>query len=707
MNLNSTLAFVAAGFAGVLALGALVRKRRSLAGWSFAAGMAILALEALFDGLSFREGSPEGVASFQGAVFVTKAFAPAVWLFFSLTYSRGNYREFLVRWRVILVAALVLPVFLAVVFHTELLQVFSSPESGHGFWFRLAGRPSKALNGLFLVATVLILTNFERTFASAVGTARWRIKFFVLGVGVIFGARFYTGTEMLIFSGYSLSLKTIETAALLLGCVLIAAAYFRSGFSEIDVYPSRTVLQTSVTVLLAGAYLFVVGVLAQIAARFGGAGSFPIEAFLVLLGLVVLAVLLLSNRVRQFLQLFLSRHFKRPQHDFRQIWNRFSGNISTVLEEDDLCGAAGKLISETFNALSVSIWLFDGQDGRLFRASSTLHLEREQPDDDSPRGVAVTEWASLSLNQLSRPFELEKAKEKWTEKLKQINTGRFRTGGNRVCVPLVAGEHRLGIIILADRVGGLPYTAEEMDLLKCIGDQVAGSLLNIRLNSEVTLGKEMDALRNMSAFFIHDLKNTASTLNLMLQNLPVHFDDPSFREDALRGIGGAVERINHLIGSLSALRRELLLNPTEVDLNLLVTETLRQLDCTGEAKLITKLDPVPKIGADREQLQSVVTNLLLNAREAIVGDGQITVETRQRNGWVTLSVADNGCGMSATFVKNSLFRPFATTKKKGLGIGMFHAKVIVEAHRGNIQVKSKPGSGTTFEITLPLRFRGE
>jgi putative PEP-CTERM system histidine kinase len=706
MNLNSTLAFVAAGSSGVLALAALVHNRRSLASWSFAAGMAILALEALFDGLSFSEGTPDRLASLQGAVFVTKAFAPAVWLFFSLRYSRGNYREFLVRWRAILVAAFVLPVFLAVVFHAQLLQVFALPEPAHGIWFHLAGRPSKALNGLFLIAAVLILTNLERTFASAVGTARWRIKFFVLGLGVIFGARFYTGTEILIFSGYSLSLQTIETAALLLGCVLIAAAYFRSGFSEIDVYPSRTVLQTSVTVLLAGAYLFVVGVLAQIAARFGGAGSFAIEAFLVLLGLVILAVLLLSNRVRQLLQLFLSRHFKRPQHDFRQTWNRFTRKISTLLDEDDLCGAAGKLISETFNALSVSIWLFDGQDGRLVRASSTLHLEREQPDD-SPRAVAVTEWASLSLNQLSRPFELEKAKEKWTEKLKEINTGRFRTGGNRVCVPLLVGEHRLGIIILADRVGGLPYTAEEMDLLKCIGDQVAVSLLNIRLNSEVMLGKEMDALRNMSAFFIHDLKNTASTLNLMLQNLPVHFDDPSFREDALRGIGGAVERINHLTGSLSALRRELLLNPTEVDLNLLVTETLRQLECTGETKLVTKLDLVPKIGADREQLRSVVTNLLLNAREAIVRDGQITVETRQRNGWVTLSIADNGCGMSATFVKNSLFRPFATTKQKGLGIGMFHAKVIVEAHRGNIQVKSKPGAGTTFEVTLPLRFRGE
>jgi putative PEP-CTERM system histidine kinase len=548
--------------------------------------------------------------------------------------------------------------------------------------------------------------NLERTFRSAVGTTRWRIKFFVLGLAVIFGARFYARSQALVFSGYDLALTNIETVALLLGCVLMAAAYFRSGFIEIDVYPSRAVLHTSVTVLLAGIYLFFVGVLAQIVVHFGGAGSFPLEAFLVLLGLVILAVLLLSNRVRQSIQLFISRHFARPQHDFRQIWTRFTASMSSVLDEGDLCVAAGRLISETFNALSVSIWLLDSHYERLVRASSTLHSEQEQAGD-STREVAAKEWNSISLNKLSRPFELERAKEKWTENLKEISAGRFRTGGNRICVPLLAGEHRLGVIILADRVSGIRYTGEEMDLLKCIGDQVGVSLLNLRLTKKIMLGKELEAFQTMSAFFIHDLKNTASTLSLMLQNLPIHFDDPAFRKDALRSIGGTVDRINDLISSLSAFRHELHLNPTELDLNLLVTETLKSLDCAGDAELVTKLDPLPKMVGDREQLRSMITNLLLNARDAVGGAGRIMVETRQRNGWVTLSIADNGCGMTPAFVKNSLFRPFSTTKKKGLGIGMFHAKMIVEAHRGNIQVKSELGSGTTFEVMLPLKSPAE
>jgi signal transduction histidine kinase len=106
--------------------------------------------------------------------------------------------------------------------------------------------------------------------------------------------------------------------------------------------------------------------------------------------------------------------------------------------------------------------------------------------------------------------------------------------------------------------------------------------------------------------------------------------------------------------------------------------------------------------ADSEQLRSVVTNLLLNASEAVGRNGRIEVKTAERDGWVTLSVSDNGCGMAPEFVRDSLFRPFKTTKKKGLGIGMFQTKMIVEAHHGHLRVQSEPGKGTAFHVSLPL-----
>jgi len=118
---------------------------------------------------------------------------------------------------------------------------------------------------------------------------------------------------------------------------------------------------------------------------------------------------------------------------------------------------------------------------------------------------------------------------------------------------------------------------------------------------------------------------------------------------------------------------------------------------------VKELHLEPKLKVDRGQFGSVITNLLLNARDAVGPGGEVRIETRQSDSWAIVSVADNGCGMSPGFLRTSLFRPFQTTKKKGLGIGMFQSKMIVEAHRGKIQVESEPGAGTTFRVMLPLK----
>ena len=182
----------------------------------------------------------------------------------------------------------------------------------------------------------------------------------------------------------------------------------------------------------------------------------------------------------------------------------------------------------------------------------------------------------------------------------------------------------------------------------------------------------------------------------------MHFDDPEFREDALRGISTIVKRINHLIGRLGVLRNKLDLKPVESDLNEVVGEALKSLNWVGEVELVKELHPVPKISADTERLQSVVINLLLNAREAAGNGGQVRIQTGQRDGHAFLTVADNGCGMSPAFIRDSLYRPFHSTKKEGLGVGLFQSRMIIEAHKGSIQVESEPGKGTTFLVTLPL-----
>jgi putative PEP-CTERM system histidine kinase len=275
--------------------------------------------------------------------------------------------------------------------------------------------------------------------------------------------------------------------------------------------------------------------------------------------------------------------------------------------------------------------------------------------------------------------------------------GRFR-----YCVPLAAGSEFLGFMALNERMTKEPLSLEDFDLLKTLADQTAGMILNLKLIDRLGQARELEAFQTVSAFFVHDLKNVASTLSLMLQNLPAHYDNPEFRQDALRIMSASVKKIQDMCGRLSLLKDRIELQQRECDLSELVSNTLAGLNGSLQALLVQDLRPVPKLRLDPEQMQKVLVNLILNAGDALPNGGEIRLSTSQEGDKVAIAVTDNGCGMSREFLEKSLFHPFKTTKDHGSGIGLFQSKMIVEAHRGWIEVESREGQGSTFRVVLPL-----
>jgi hypothetical protein len=211
----------------------------------------------------------------------------------------------------------------------------------------------------------------------------------------------------------------------------------------------------------------------------------------------------------------------------------------------------------------------------------------------------------------------------------------------------------------------------------------------------------MEAFQHLSAFFIHDLKNLASRLSLTLQNAPTHLDDPEFRRDMLSTMSLTVAEIDDTCSRLWPLSGRLELRRQEADINELVTSTLRSLNGAITASVTEDLHDLPAARVDPEQIQKVLVNLVLNASDAAGAAGEVRVGTARGEGCVFVSVTDNGCGMSREFMERSLFEPFCTTKRQGLGIGLFHARKIVEAHQGRIEVESAEGAGSTFRVVLP------
>src|SRR5262249_26704650 len=161
-------------------------KKPSLARWCFFAGMAVLGIDGLLTGLSLRAIQLSEALRWLTLGLTVSSFVPVAWLGFSLTYSRGDYRESLARWSIPLSMVALLPIALSLGFQQQLLDVAPAGQAGDGIQLR-SGPIGKALNVMLLVALVWILMNLEHTFRSAVGTMRWRIKFVVLGLVVIFG----------------------------------------------------------------------------------------------------------------------------------------------------------------------------------------------------------------------------------------------------------------------------------------------------------------------------------------------------------------------------------------------------------------------------------------------------------------------------------------------------------------------------------------
>jgi putative PEP-CTERM system histidine kinase len=699
MSTAVTLAYVSAACAGVVMLIAAFRGWRSVSVWFFGVGMAVFAAESVFVGLGTDAVLREEASRWQAWRLAAMSLLPCVWLFFSLSYARGNAREFLRRWRYSLAISLLAPAIFGLACPRRLLFSAVDLNEDSAQWVFRLQPAGVALELFFLISALLILMNLERTFRAAVGTMRWRIKFMILGVGIIFAVRAYTASQALLLRRLDPSLVSVDSVALLLGCLLLVRSLFRD-VSEVAVFPSDAIFENSLTALIGGIYLVSVGILARLALWVQSATNFQTRAFFLLILLVAVTVVALSDRVRLHTRRFISRYFQRPLYDYRTVWRTLIEGTASCVKQTELCHAAATLFSQVFEVLTVTVWLVDEKRQGLIFATSTSLSSAAGTELQPSREEALAIIQALQNH--ADPVDIETSDKIWAAALRHMNPGRFQTGGSRVCVPLTARNQLLGMIVLADRVSGVYLSLQDFDLLRCVGDQIAAQLLNVQLSQKLLQAKELEAFQTMSAFFVHDLKNTASTLNLMLQNLPIHFDNPEFRADALRGVGKTCEHINHLISRLSLLRHDLQIKAAASDLNDVIGRVLSTWNGLSGVTLVKNLRPCPRLLLDQEQIHKVVTNLVINATEAVSANGEVRVETQQNNGWAVLTVADNGCGMTPEFLNRALFRPFQTTKKKGFGIGMFQSKMIVEAHGGRIEVESELKKGTIFRVLLPI-----
>jgi len=242
-----------------------------------------------------------------------------------------------------------------------------------------------------------------------------------------------------------------------------------------------------------------------------------------------------------------------------------------------------------------------------------------------------------------------------------------------------------------------------------------------RLKEQLLQSQKMEAIGRLAGGIAHDFNNLLAIISGYAESLTRRLADETLRSHASE-IQNAAERGGALTRQLLAFGRRGVLKPEVLNLNTCISgmsEMLRRL-LSRETYIQINSDPkLPDIEADRGQMEQVILNLALNARDAMIGGGTLTISTGRRKlsateatmaglregEYVVLSVADTGRGIEPG-VRPHIFEPFFTTKEgQGTGLGLSIVYGIVQQAGGNVLVESEVGKGARFDVYLPVRSR--
>jgi signal transduction histidine kinase len=276
-----------------------------------------------------------------------------------------------------------------------------------------------------------------------------------------------------------------------------------------------------------------------------------------------------------------------------------------------------------------------------------------------------------------------------------------------LCIPLLARDDIVGEIILDNAITRTPITPADIKLAGLCGLIAGNYIYSTTLHRKLLDTEKMAAMGEMAMFVTHQLRNPIVAVGGFTDQLL----KPDFPEDKKRRnltiIRDEVRRLEDIIYQMGHFLKVSLKEPVYFDPGPVLAGVFDSPEVQAKAQgcaLNVKLEPgLPQILSDPISFGEVVRNLLDNAFDATPAGGRITVRAyrKNRNGFV-LSIRDTGKGISNPD-KDQLFRPFFTTKEKGMGLGLPFIKRVMDTCGGKIEVQSRAGKGALFKLIFICR----
>lgn len=616
-----------------------------------------------------------------------ESLLPATLLLFSMTYARQiSHRSISALWWALLGVSALFPMSTVLVpadsfFYSPDLQIEQMMFLGNaGYWFYMG----------VMVYCILAIMNIEATYSAASVSEKWRIKFEVIGVGSILAVLIFYFSQGLLYRSINMNLIPIRSGVFIIASVLIGYSKIFRGDS-VRIAVSQYILYRSMTLLTVGLYLLILGLIGEGLRYFGVAFSRDLTIFTAFATGIGMVIILLSGRLRRRAVVFLRKHFYAHKYDYRDEWLKFTEHLSSCKTIEDVYNAILTTYRETFGLKGASLYLLD-KETKTYTLATTHNVSGgERRLEISPGLVSYF----VERGRVFNPFDGE------YNPTSEESSFVHETDA-KLIVPLINNEVVAGVVVLGEHLAPEKLTYEDYDLMKTLARQASLAILNFRLSEELVETREVAAVAKISSFVIHDLKNLATNLSLVLDNAKNYIGDPEFQNDMIDTVKSTLNKMKGLIQELKRLPEKSTLHSELTDVHLLTKTVVEEIKGAREkANIIYRGSSVMSI-VDREEIKKVILNIILNAFDATGGSGLIEIETGIDKENIYIRVKDDGCGMEKEFIVNQLFKPFRTTKKKGLGIGLYQCKQIVTAHGGRIEVESLPGKGSAFTVYLPF-----
>ncbi len=550
----------------------------------------------------------------------------------------------------------------------------------------------KYLFSLFLLLNLWLLVLLEQLYRNAGVKVKWALWSLIIALGMVTVFDFVLFAQAAMVNQLDFSFWYARGFIAAVGMPLILVSTRRIKDWSVDVFVSREVVFYSSMLLISGVYLLLLAIAGYVINYFGGAWGDVISITFVILGGSVLAALLITEKLRREVKVFITKNFFANKYDYRVEWLKSIEQLE-IGESDDYYHTATHIICSSLN-LEQGALVKKISQGK-FQCLYQKNLDLGQVDlhclvtvDEfcqqhgwivDVRELAIVEqsYPGLSLDaQLCSQNHID------------------------IIIPLFMNKSVYGFFLLAMPAEQGLLNWEDRDLLFSISKQLSNYLSLNEANESLAESKQFDAFNRMSAFLVHDLKNIQAQLALINSNAKRHRDNPDFVDDVFETVESAQGRLDKVLIQLGNNQvAESVKKKTDVQALIMRVVEQRNVQLP---QISAQLTLKSMISIDEETFSSVLNHLLQNAQEATNENGWVKIIAEIMENDLHISIIDNGCGMSVDFIANRLFKPFDTTKgNAGMGIGVYEARQFIESVNGTMQVTSREKEGSHFKIVIP------